>query len=370
MSAAIPTFRPRLPSAEALAPFLREIDENRWYSNFGPLNRRFEAALARHFGVASGSVVTVANATLGLTIALQDAADGRPGLCMMPAWTHVASPVSALAAGLTPWFVDVEPASWQLTPSAARHHLADAPGETRAVLAVSPFGGAVDAEAWDQFTRETGVAVVVDAAAAFDTVRPARSALQVVSLHATKPLGIGEGGFLLVGDEGRANRLRRMTNFGLDPDRISIFPGTNAKLSEYAAAVGLAALDAWPATRPQLISAARRFRKGLTSLPGVAPMPVLDGETAISTANVILPLPVADSVIPRLRESGIEARKWWAGACHRHKRFAGLPRASLPVTDDLADRVLGLPFFAEITDEQLQRTFEGLRVALARDPAY
>src|SRR5262249_41170726 len=75
--------------------------------------------------------------------------------------------------------------------------------------------------------------------------------------------------------------------------------------------------------------------------------------------------PECGSVIGFLRDRGIEARKWWAGACRRPKQFAACPRASLALTEDLADRVLGLPFFADITDEQLRLVFDGLRAALA-----
>ena len=366
MTILVPTFRPRLPTAETLLPYLREIDERRWYSNFGPVERRFESALAAHFRVPSGTVVTVANATQGLILALQDVSGDRAGFCMVPAWTHVASAAAITAAGLTPWFVDVEPRNWQLTPDGARQLLERAPQCPRAVMPVSPFGGLVDAEAWDRYTEDTGIPVVVDAAAAFDTVRPSRTTVQVVSLHATKTLGIGEGGLVLAGDERRADRLRRMTNFGLDRDRLSVLPGTNAKLSEYAAAVGLAALETWPNTRAQLIATARRFLAELAAIPEVSPMPALDGEIATSTANIILAHRNANAVIDFLRNRGIEARKWWAGACHRHKQFLPHPRASLPVTEDLADRVIGLPFFIEITDAQLRSVFDGLRAALAR----
>lgn len=362
MTIRIPTFRPRLPAAEALLPYLREIDEHRWYSNFGPLNRRFESALAEHFGAPEGTVVTVANATLGLTLALQDATQGRGGLCMVPAWTHAATAAAIVAAGLTPWFVDVDWESWQLTPEPALRLLAAAPQRPRAILAVSPFGGFVDARAWDLYTDD--IPVVIDAAAAFDTVRPARATVQVVSLHATKAFGIGEGGVILAGDERRAERLRRMTNFGLDRERTSIMPGTNAKLTEYGAAVGLAALEEWPASRARLIATARRFLARLATVAGPATMPALDGATAVSTANIILPLGNADAVIGFLRDRGIEARKWWAGACHRHQQFAACPRASLATTETLADRVIGLPFFADITDEQLKLVFDGLQAAM------
>src|SRR6266581_7485541 len=108
-SARIPVARPSLVPAETVMPYLREIDSSRIYSNFGPLGRRFEERLSDHFGIGSGGVVPVANATLGLMAALIEVR--RPGrnLCVMPAWTFCASAHAAVAAGLQPFFVDVSP---------------------------------------------------------------------------------------------------------------------------------------------------------------------------------------------------------------------------------------------------------------------
>lgn len=357
------TFRPRLPDADALMPFLREIDANRWYSNFGPLVLRFEAALAKQFAAAEGCVVTVGNATLGIAIALLETGGG-PGACMMPAWTHIASVSAAVCAGLTPWLVDVDPATWQLHPAAARDYLANAPERPRVVLAVSPFGAAVDAASWDDFTAATGIPAVIDAAAAFDTVRTACATAQVVSLHATKAMGIGEGGFVLVGAQARAARLRRLSNFGLDPARISLWTGTNAKLTEFAAAVGLAALAQWPQQRAALCDRARRYGAALARLQGVRTAPGFDGSVATSTANVVLPAGSVDSVIAHLIERGIEARRWWPVGCHRHPSCAGYPRTALPVTESLADRVLGLPFFTDMTDSEVERVVDALAAEL------
>lgn len=367
MSLVVPIFRPRLPTADALAPLLREIDESRWYSNFGPLVQRFETGLAARLHVAGCSAVTVANATVGIALALQDVCGGRPGICMMPAWTHVASAVAATAVGLTPWFVDVASDTWQLHPAAARRYLETAPQRPKVVLVVAPFGGIVDIPQWEAFTADVGIPVVVDAAAAFDTVSPVKSAVQVVSLHATKVLGVGEGGFILTGDEQRRERLKRMTNFGLDRRRISILPGTNGKMSEYAAAVGLVALDLWPQTRLGFLDAANRFLRALARVPNVVPAPGFDGSIATSTANVILPSPCADDVIDRLQHQGIDARKWWATGCHQHPTFARCPRTELRVTEELLDRVIGLPFFADISDQQIELVFTRLTAAIAAE---
>jgi dTDP-4-amino-4,6-dideoxygalactose transaminase len=367
MSVVVPTFRPRLPTADALAPLLREIDENRWYSNFGPLVQRFEANLASRLHVADRNIVTVANATAGIALALQEACGAGSGLCMMPAWTHTASAVAATAAGLTPWFVDVSSDTWQLHPNAARCYLKAVSQRPKAIVVVSPFGGRVDIAAWEEFTTDVGIPVVVDAAGAFDTVRPAKAVMQVVSLHATKVLGMGEGGFIIAGDEQQGERLRRMTNFGLDRHRVSILPGVNAKMSEYAAAVGLVALDMWPQTRFNFLDAANRFLRALTRVPSVVPAPGFDGTIATSTANVILPGPWATGIIDSLSQKGIGARKWWVSGCHRHPMFAHCPRTELNVTEKLQNSVIGLPFFVDITDEQIELVFMRLTGTLLAD---
>src|SRR4030081_711330 len=104
-----PVMRPKLPLAERIAPYLKKIDSTRIYSNFGPLNLSLEERLAAHFGVQKEMLTTTSNATQGLTLALTTLG-ARPGtLCVMPAWTFIAAAHAAIAAGLTPYFVDFDP---------------------------------------------------------------------------------------------------------------------------------------------------------------------------------------------------------------------------------------------------------------------
>src|SRR5439155_11936403 len=183
-----PVGRPRLPDAAALTPYLREIDANRYYSNYGPLVQRFQerlTAATRFVGDDAGVVVTCANATLGLAAALIAHGVRTGDLCVMPAWTFVASPLAARLAGMTPYFGDVDEADWTLTPAAAERAVAAAPGRVGAVMVVAPFGRPVEAAPWDDFAKATGLPVVIDAAAGFDTVEAGKAAV-VVSLHATK----------------------------------------------------------------------------------------------------------------------------------------------------------------------------------------
>ncbi len=195
----IPVLRPKLPTVDRLAPYLAEIDRSRLYSNFGPHAELLEERLAAHFGLSGGTVTTVANATLGLTLALM-AQDAPPRtFCVMPAWTFVASANAVVLAGLTPYFVDVDRATWALNPAAVEHEIARAPGRVGAVMVVAPFGRPINYQEWDALKVRTGLPVVIDAAAGFDLLQiglcPA-----VVSLHATKIIGVGEGGFVACRD--------------------------------------------------------------------------------------------------------------------------------------------------------------------------
>ena len=167
---------------------------------------------------------------------------------MMPAYTFIASAHAVCNAGLSPFLVEVDPATLMLTPQIARSALAQAPERPAAILVVSAFGAPPDFDAWADFEKEIGIPVVFDAAAAISAI-PGRVRAQpvCVSLHATKCLGIGEGGAIFSSDETFLKRTAAMTGFGfMGISRVSEIRGGNFRISEYAAAVGLAALAEYP----------------------------------------------------------------------------------------------------------------------------
>ena len=336
-----PVARPRLAPVEAALPYLRRIDQTRTYSNFGPLNSLLEERLAQRLGVGTGSVITCANATMGLTLALTAAR--RPGrFCVTPAWTFAATAHAILAAGLTPYLADVDPKSGALTAEIAALACREAPGEVAAVVPVAPFGAPLDAGAWDAFQAGTGVPVVWDAAAGFDALAPG-AAPAVVSLHATKVLGVGEGGFVVCRDEATAAEVRRRSNFGFAGSREAAAAGFNGKMSEYTAALGLAALDLWPLLRSEYASVLGYYRAALAGAPGLTIARGL-GERWVASTFCIEADPFAVVEIERaLAEAGVATRRWWGGGLHRHAAFERLPATPLPVTETLAARTLGLP---------------------------
>lgn len=359
----LPVARPRLPTAEAVFPYLQRIDSARWYSNFGPLLSELEARLAARFP-AGAEVVTVANGTQALTLTLKAMDLPAGGYVAIPAWTFVATAHAVIQAGLRPWFVDVDSDSWMMRPEA----IAELPAAVRealvAVIPVCAFGALGDLPAWRAFRDETGVPVVLDAAAAFDALQDA-DLPAVVSLHATKVLGLGEGGFLATRDADLALRVRRLSTFGFHGSRESRIPATNAKLSEYAAAVGLAALDSWAADRLRFALAAQHLRISLINQPDVRFQAGWGSDWVTSVCNVALPEGAADAVAAALGAEGVETRRWWGQGCHVSPAFADCGRGDLSRTDRLGGSVLGLPFAIDLSVPEIRRIAEAMGRALA-----
>jgi dTDP-4-amino-4,6-dideoxygalactose transaminase len=355
--ALIPIMRPKLPSADRLAPYLKAIDASCLYSNFGPLTLSLEDRLAEHYGLNQGTVATVANATLGLAIALA-AQQPTPGtLCAMPAWTFVASAHAAVMAGLLPYFVDVDPETWALDLGKLTDQLTRAPVPVGAVMPVMPFGSPLDIAAWEEFRSRTGLAVVIDAAAAFDSLIPG-AVPSVVSLHATKALGIGEGGFVISTDASIRRAVRMRSNFGFEGNRQAQAAAFNAKLSEYHAAVGHAALDEWDQARAEWRNAANAYRRALRGSNHVRLQRDF-GETWISSSCLLsFAKPVADRIEQSLADGGMETRRWWGTGAYAHPATASFPRTALPVTDMLARSTLAVPFYRDIGAAEIGRVAE------------
>jgi dTDP-4-amino-4,6-dideoxygalactose transaminase len=345
----IPLYLPDMPKAADIRPWLEQIDQNRWYTNFGPLNRLFEETLRQRFPPAPAvHVTTVANGTLGLELALT-ALDLPPrSAVLVPAFTFAATATAVVRAGLTPVLANSDPASWLLTPAIARAALERI--EFRAVIPVTTFGYPQAVAAWDAFTAATGLPVVIDAAGALDAQPVGETTAAVFSLHATKDLGIGEGGIVAGTDAGLIARVRQISNFGFEAGEVQRI-GTNAKLSEYHAAVGLAVLERWPqrkAARQQLF---RDYRDRLDQL--AQPLIHQRGGEQIVPSLLAVRLPEQTDVAAlagRLREHGIHTRRWYYPPLDRHPAFAGFPRADdLAATHRIADQILGLPFHLDIT---------------------
>jgi dTDP-4-amino-4,6-dideoxygalactose transaminase len=221
-----------------------------------------------------------------------------------------------------------------------------------AVIPVSPFGAPIDFASWQAFRDETGVAVVIDAAAAFDTICAA-SVPAVVSLHATKVLGIGEGGFVVATDANFIEELQKRANFGFWGSREATVRSLNGKISEYAAAVGLAALDTSPVTRAGFARVARTYREAFAGEPRIVMQPGFGECCVASTVVVAAEKPGAEALARALAANRIGSRRWCGGGLHRHAAFEQFPRHQTTHSDMLVDRVIGLPCWRELPNEDI-----------------
>ena len=359
----IPIMRPKLPAAERLAPYLRAIDSSRVYSNFGPLALSLEDRLAARFGMSGGTITTVANATLGLTLALT-AQGARPGtFCAIPAWSFVASAHAAAMAGLIPYFVDVDADTWAIDPESIADVITGAPAEVGAIMPVVPFGRPIDVAAWDLFRYRAGLPVVIDAAAGFDAITPG-AVPAVVSLHATKVFGVGEGGFVMSTDTSLVHAIRTRSNFGFMGTRNAAVLAANAKLSEYHAAVGLAALDEWAEVRSEWMTVAQAYRN---ALPESNQLRFQEGfgKTWITSTCVLC---LADSMSARIEstmaEAGIETRRWWGEGAHVHPATTAFPRTLLQSTEILAQSTIAVPFFRDLESTEIRRVADFVHSAV------
>ena len=372
----LPVLRPLLPPAEALLPYLRRIDAGRLYSNRGPLVWELEARLAGRIGTTAQAVRTAASGTLALALAILahagrgDPAGPRP-IALLPAFTFVATAQAAELCGYRPVFVDVDPVRWTVDPAALRAH----PAFDRAglVLVAAPYGVLPDVAGCARLQAETGVPVVIDAAASFEALcdspgRVSETVPMALSFHATKGFSTGEGGAVVWASEAAQLQVLQIANFGFLGTRAARSIGLNAKMSEYHAAVGLAMLDALEARRAAQARVAATYAAAAAAVglrgrlhlpPRISPAYALYGATDAPTCT---------RAAAALQTAGIDSRRWYGRGVDREPWYAAAPAEplqdrrpeTLPVTRDLCDRLLGLPTAPDLNPDAIIRVVTAL----------
>ncbi|MDD5586387.1 MAG: aminotransferase class I/II-fold pyridoxal phosphate-dependent enzyme [Alphaproteobacteria bacterium] len=376
---------PDLPAADDLLPFLRRLDENRWYSNFGELVTEFEKRFPEAMAVAHGEpgkprrCLTLSSGYHALVAGLK-ALGVEPGKrVLMPAVTFPACPHAALRLGAEPVLTDVDPGTWTLTPEIAR--AAATATKLHAVMPVAVYGIPLPADEWDAFTRDTGIPVIIDAAAAAESQRYPEHGLVAHSLHATKPFGIGEGGLLVAANGEVIERARRYANFGTH-GRITHGPGENAKMSEFHAAVALAQLQRWPAIKERRRRVYKMFAASMGGLKSLAP--VHPGfEAAVVSVLMFQTLePCAIDLAERLQKEDVAVHRTYLPPLYNHPYFSRLTVAScggqsvcsadpaikarfMPNCEKLNQTLIGLPFHGFMNEADVQKVLGALGAALS-----
>lgn len=362
----IPVNRPKLPVAERLLPFLSIVDRNRWYSNAGTLAKLLTKRLSNFVGAGPDCLRLASSGTSALHGAILATAGrahpARP-LALCAAYTFVATAAAAEQAGYQPYLVDVDPASWALEPAMLRNHpMLD---KTGIVLVTAPYGRPVRQAPWQEFSQATGIPVIIDAAAAFDRIveLPAEfvgNVPVVVSFHATKAFGTAEGGAALSTDVEFLDCFHATLNFGFLGSRESRLPSTNGKMSEYHAAVGLAELDGWGTKAAGFSRVAETYRR-LSERCGLAGRIVAAPE--IGSCYALFESDSAEEVAAverMLRDARIGCRFWYGLGLHREPYLSRAPRDSLPNTEHVAGRLIGLPVAPDLSDVDIGRVVNAI----------
>lgn len=318
-----------------MGPYLDLIDESRIYSNFGPLNNLLINRLADYFNVHTTSLVTVANATLGIQGAILTSGISNLEEWALPSWTFTATAAAVANSNVEPHFFDVDE-EWRLK---CDH-------EIKNMVDVLPFGLDLNLNRIPSSVQ----CIVVDGAASFDSLRNLslpkdKKIAIIVSFHATKLLPGGEGGVFISNDEEWVTRFKSWTNFGFDKTRISKFIGTNAKLDEYSCAVALAALDEWPRVKNNYLHITKRAleisdRSKLTVHLAMQRGFVTPYWIVSSHREKI------DFVLSKLQENNIPFRRWWEYGCSEMPAYANFKKENLENSKRIAECTIGLPFHA------------------------
>jgi dTDP-4-amino-4,6-dideoxygalactose transaminase len=352
--------------------YANRIFDQKWLTNCGPLVLQFEDELARFLGVRH--CLAVFNATIGLEIAIR-ALDLR-GEVIVPSFTFVATAHALQWLGIAPVFADIDPATHNLDPGAVEARITP---RTTGILGVHLWGRPCEADALRSIARKHNLKLLFDAAHAFgNSHRGTRIGnlgdAEVFSFHATKFFNTFEGGAIATNDEALARRIRLMRNFGFAGYDDVESVGTNGKMNEIVAAMGLVnlqSLEAFVAINRRNYQA---YQAALADLPGLR-LIAYDAREQCNYQYIVVEVDerVAglsrDVLLAALHAENVLARRYFWPGCHRMEPYrTRFPDAGsrLAQTERVADRVLVLPTGAAVSTEDIAVIGGIVRSAIAR----
>lgn len=352
---------PLLPSLEEFEPLLKDIWDRRWLTNNGHYHKELEKALAEYLGVEYISLFT--NGTLPLITALQ--AMRITGEVITTPYSFVATTHSIWWNGLKPVFVDVDPTTGNLDPQKIEEAITP---KTTAIMPVHVYGNPCDIDAIQEIADRYGLAVIYDAAHAFNVKIDGKTILDAgdmstLSFHATKTYNTVEGGALICRDARTKKRIDYLKNFGFAGETTVVAPGINSKMDEIRAAYGLCNLkhiDSAIAARKEV---AQKYRASLTDVTGIS---IFNERDDVTYNYSYFPIFVnekeygisRDALYEKMKEYNVLGRRYFYPLISDFAIYRGLPSASkenLPVATRMADEVICLPMHAGLTEDDIER---------------
>jgi dTDP-4-amino-4,6-dideoxygalactose transaminase len=364
--------RPNLFDRERFLERVNDILDRRWLSNFGPYHQEFEQRIAELCDVKH--CVPVCNATVGLQLVIRAA--GMHGEVIVPSFTFVATAHALQWLGVTPRFCDIDPQTHNLDPNRVEELIT---AETSGIIGVHIWGRPCNTDALEAIARKHRLTLIFDAAHALGCSHQGRMIgnfghAEVLSFHATKVLNTFEGGAILTNDDALAEKVRPMAGFGFTTYDTVVSLGTNAKMNEISAAMGVTMLESFDDIVAVNRANYHQYRTELATVPGLTVLPY-DERERCNYQYVVIELEDAktglsrDELLALLWRENVRARRYFSPGCHRMEPYARLHRDArirLPETERLAERVLVLPTGTGVTPSQIAAISAVIRNAIRR----
>ena len=353
-----------MPPFEEYCEEIKKLWDSRWLTNMGVEHQQLQAELEAFLGCPH--VVLCTNGHLALENAI--AALGLPkGAEVITTPFTFASTTNAIARnGLVPVFCDVNGEDYTMDAGRLEALVTE---KTAAIVPVHVYGNMCDVDGIRAVADKYGLKVVYDAAHAFGVKYRGVSAAcfgdaSMFSFHATKVFHTIEGGAVCFRDDAMVEKLNELKNFGIRDQENVDYVGGNAKMSEFQAAMGLCNLRHLAGEIGKRKAAVERYRKNLSGIPGIRLCtPQKDVESNYAYFPVVFDGfgTDRDRVFAALADHGVGARKYFypltnSFACYKDYPTAGTEKT--PVAAYLADRVLTLPLYADLTAEDVDRICE------------
>lgn len=353
--------RPNIGDRNRLLERLDDILDRRWLTNGGPYVQELESRISALLNVKH--CIAMCNATIALEITAR--ALNLVGEVIIPSYTFVASAHALQWQEITPVFCDIDPATHNIDPARIENLITP---RTTGILGVHVWGRACDIETLTAIARKHQLKLMFDAAHAFyctyqDQMIGGFGDAEVFSFHATKFFNSFEGGAVTTNDDRLAEKIRRMRNFGFTGmDEVSNV-GTNGKMSEISAAMGLTSLE----SLHEFVEANHEnyltYSRGLVDIPGIH-LIQFDPQEKNNHQYVVLEIDEdafsisRDLLVKILHAENIIARRYFYPGCHQMEPYRSyFPNAGLvlPETEKLTQKVLQLPTGTALGNDEINR---------------
>ncbi|ERP30812.1 DegT/DnrJ/EryC1/StrS family aminotransferase [Chitinivibrio alkaliphilus] len=340
-----------LPDKKKFKKYVDEIYENHWITNNGSMVRRLEERLCEYLGVQN--LVLVSNGTVALEIAYR--ALGVTDFAVTSPFSFVATTSSLVTNNIHPIFADIDPSTYTMDPEKAEALITP---NTSALVPVHVFGNPCDVDAIAALAEKYKIRTVYDAAHAFGVKVGGQSVLNygdisTLSFHATKLFHTIEGGALAISDDSLVEEARFLINFGIQNSETIPHLGTNAKMNEFEAAMGLCVLDDMPLILERREEVYRGYVDGLKD---VVQLQEMNGDAT----NNFSYFPVvfeSEAVLKRvesaLKEVAIAPRRYFYPSLDTLSYIE--PKQECPVSRDISSRILCLPMYDSL-EKDVQET--------------